>query len=435
MPLGAFRLNTLGATTTPPVVILNRYNNAITSTGDMVISTANPKFGTGAASITSSGTVLSTIPFNSIPDNSDWTVEGWAFYNGSVFSGYRGLVGMPSGGINLRGFGGDGGVIEYYIVDKNGANAVNWNGVTPAYTAGYFHWAVVHANDTFLIYTNGVNRSARGGYSANYNLFGTSTTDNNLAIGGEFTGFQDEIRISKSARYLSNFTPPAAPFVNDANTIALYHMNGVNNTTEFTDDNTPPGSVTSVSFVAQATSTAATITIPATAQVGDIAFLFDTSTSSTNTIPANWTLINRATLAAGQHTNISRKEILPGEAGTSITGLAITSRKVLLVYRPNVIGNPLSITVTGSQATTAAPTNQTLTGEAGPMIAFAVYAKSTSSTPTRGWSVGSPTEYSSVSTSGIYVKALITNSGTPSTTTISMTDAGSNTLQSFRVKF
>ena len=165
MPLGAFRLNTLGATTTPP--ILNRYNNAITTTGDIVISTANPKYGTGAASITSNGTILSTIPSDSIPDNSNWTIEGWAFYNGSNFSGYRGLMGFTSGGISLRGFGGTSGVIEYYIVDKNGANAVNWNGGTPLYSAGYFHWAVVHVSDVFNIYTNGVNQSSRSGYTAN----------------------------------------------------------------------------------------------------------------------------------------------------------------------------------------------------------------------------------------------------------------------------
>jgi hypothetical protein len=94
----------------------------------------------------------------------------------------------------------------------------------------------------------------------------------------------------------------------------------------------------------------------------------------------------------------------------------------------------VTATVTGSQATASTPSSQTLTGEAGPMIAFAAYS-STGAISTRGWSVGSPAEYQAVSTSGIYVKELITNSGTPTTTKISMSDGGTNALQSFRLKF
>jgi outer membrane protein assembly factor BamB len=39
-----------------------------------------------------------------------------------------------------------------------------------------------------------------------------------------FDGLLDEIRISKAARYDSGFTPPAEPFVADADTIALWHL-------------------------------------------------------------------------------------------------------------------------------------------------------------------------------------------------------------------
>lgn len=40
-----------------------------------------------------------------------------------------------------------------------------------------------------------------------------------------YTGLVDEIRISNSIRYQSNFTPPDQPFSNDTNTLALYHFN------------------------------------------------------------------------------------------------------------------------------------------------------------------------------------------------------------------
>lgn len=59
--------------------------------------------------------------------------------------------------------------------------------------------------------------------------------DNYLGIGAEkfdadgvrypsYAGFIDEVRLSTTLRYTANFTPPAQPFVPDANTAALYHF-------------------------------------------------------------------------------------------------------------------------------------------------------------------------------------------------------------------
>ena len=39
-----------------------------------------------------------------------------------------------------------------------------------------------------------------------------------------FHGKIDEVRLSNSVRYASNFTPSTTPFVADANTKALYHL-------------------------------------------------------------------------------------------------------------------------------------------------------------------------------------------------------------------
>ncbi|MFN0152417.1 MAG: LamG-like jellyroll fold domain-containing protein [bacterium] len=39
-----------------------------------------------------------------------------------------------------------------------------------------------------------------------------------------YSGWLDEMRISNSIRYTANFTAPVAPFVADANTVALYHF-------------------------------------------------------------------------------------------------------------------------------------------------------------------------------------------------------------------
>jgi len=434
MPLGSFRLNGL-AKKIASLVYKNRYDYNFVPTVGATISTTSSKYGGASMRLAATTDLLeTTIPHTVIPDNSDWCVEGWVnLDNLGNFSGFRGLFGHTNfGGINIRQFGSNNGVIEYYIVDKNGANPVNWNGGT-INPSSWTHWAVTHRADFFTIWINGVNVSSRGPYTSNYNIFGTSTVSNGLDIGGTFIGYSDEIRVSKVARYSVDFTPPPRAFVNDSATVLLYHMDGTNGTQAFIDDNSAFNTVSTVAHQATATSTASTITIPATAQAGDVAILFDNSTTVTDTIPTNWDSIAKVT-TTGIRQNVSYKILASGEPGTTITGMAGTTRKVMLVYRPNVAASGVAPIVLGSQATTATPTAQSLVGEAGPVITFAVYS-STGAIATRGWSVGSPTEYSSVSTSAIYVKALITNSGTPSTTSITMSDGGTNALQSFRLKF
>ena len=39
-----------------------------------------------------------------------------------------------------------------------------------------------------------------------------------------YSGFIDEVRLSNTIRYGSNFTRPSAPFTSDGNTVALYHF-------------------------------------------------------------------------------------------------------------------------------------------------------------------------------------------------------------------
>ena len=193
-------------------------------------------------------------------------------------------------------------------------------------------------------------------------------------------------------------------------------------------------------LTSEATSTAATIVVPAAAQAGDVAVLFDFSSTTTQTVPSGWTLISSVT-TTGLRTTISYKVLTAFDNGGTITGQALTSRKRMMVFRNVATTTPtITLSTPSAEATTVAPTSQSITGGTAPCIYFACYAKTTSTNPTRGWTGSANTHYevSTVSTSGIYVKYLIYNTGantiTPETVTVTMSDAGSNSLQSFRMQ-
>ena len=48
--------------------------------------------------------------------------------------------------------------------------------------------------------------------------------------GISFTGFVDELRVSRRLRYDADFPPPAAPFATDADTVGLYHFDDAQGT-------------------------------------------------------------------------------------------------------------------------------------------------------------------------------------------------------------
>lgn len=243
MPIGSFKTNFIGKD-----VVRNRYGYPFDPSGKTVISTTTAKFGTSSVSFPGwpNATYLqTTLNHTIIPDNSDWTVEGWWRPGFSNLNGYATLVSLTRFGVSLRGFNTAGSaVIEYYTTDKNNANPVNWNGNVNGTSGTYnnstwYHWAIVHTSNRFDIYGNGTRTSNRLNYTANYNLMGTATTANNCSFGGpsnQYIGYMDEIRISKTARYTtSTFTPPSSAFTHDANTVFLMKFEGVNGSQNFID--------------------------------------------------------------------------------------------------------------------------------------------------------------------------------------------------------
>jgi hypothetical protein len=113
-----------------------------------------------------------------------------------------------------------------------------------------------------------------------------------------------------------------------------------------------------VSFIDSATNAASTVVIPATAQVGDIAFLFNNGNNTTNTTippltnePAGWTKIATVDSSNTTATECFRvkyylKILTSGEPGSTVTAASGTTstRLSVLIFRPSF--NVSTITTT-----------------------------------------------------------------------------------------
>ncbi len=124
---------------------------------------------------------------------------------------------------------------------SRGASKATICGVTNVANGKWVHIAVTrHATSGAMrIFVNGKldrsgtgpvgNISYRNGRPSSY-----PNSDPYLVIGAEkhdtgpgypsYSGYLDEVRLSKSIRYASNFAKPSAPFSADAYTVALYHF-------------------------------------------------------------------------------------------------------------------------------------------------------------------------------------------------------------------
>jgi hypothetical protein len=206
------------------------------------------------------------------------------------------------------------------------------------------------------------------------------------------------------------------------------------------------GSTTYFTYVGAGESTLSTTVIfPAGIQSGDIAFMFDTQASSNTTVPttvtpSGWTNITTAitnsTLQATR-TCLSYKVCAGTESSTSVTGMtagSLRGEKKIVVYRPSSAITAVTPSTITSQATTSAPTNQTLTmatGVTAPFIGFAWYFSSGGIT-TRG-STTTPTREIGLARGWLKTFEANKTGQTFANSTISMADYGTNVLVSFKV--
>jgi hypothetical protein len=210
-----------------------------------------------------------------------------------------------------------------------------------------------------------------------------------------------------------------------------------------------PVSSRTLNFVASATSSATSITLPAGIQAGDIIVLWDKAASLTATpttiIPTGFTsvgnIFNSVASSLGYFTRsiMSYKIANGSEGGSSIAGMSADSfvHKIAMVFRPNFTPSAATPKSVGGEVTVNNPASQTVSASFGtvPLIIFGFYGQTNNAISPRTFS---PSEDGEISNSAVpgstcFAKYKIYNgAAAPANHSVDMDDEGDlNILQSF----
>lgn len=205
----------------------NAGNQAVT------ISNVQSKFG-GTSALFNGSNAYCYFPYS--PDwdfgNGDWTIDYWEYRTANTAAQ---AVICRDAGLSYSGFliGYNAGATLNFYASRDNAS---W-GIASAVSMGpvvlnqWHHFAVVRKGNVFTTYRDGVP------ISQVTSALACGATSDPIYIGyysgNFFPGYIDELRISRCARWTSQFTPPAAPYTGtetvsypDANTLLLLHFDG-----------------------------------------------------------------------------------------------------------------------------------------------------------------------------------------------------------------
>ena len=121
---------------------------------------------------------------------------------------------------------------KLYFSIGNGCNTLNFlrdQTLIPYLTGSWTHIAGVKDGSTIYLYINGILALSEPFVATSTPGSGNITINHHTWSSGSssrLSGFFDELRVSDTVRYTSNFIPPTNEFLNDANTIYLMHFNG-----------------------------------------------------------------------------------------------------------------------------------------------------------------------------------------------------------------
>ena len=189
--------------------------NDLETVGNAQISTAIPaKWGSGSMYFDGTGDYLTNNNYNSVVlpfGSGDFTLEGWVYTSSSANMGIC-QISTTSGGLQASQTNTVALYIFNYVFGAYYAN-IGKNGGTSISSSTWSHFALVRSSGTLKLYVNGTADSTFGSLSDT-----TNYTGGYIAIGGYYNasyllnGYLQDFRITRYARYTTNFTAPTAAF-------------------------------------------------------------------------------------------------------------------------------------------------------------------------------------------------------------------------------
>jgi hypothetical protein len=216
-PLTAITNTSLLLSYTNAAILDNAMMNDLETVGNAQISTSVKKYGTGSIAFDGNGDYLYINPSNNLPflyGSGDFTVEAFIYPTG--VSGYQyicsvwGIVGQSDATYSSWQLRTNSANLE--VVLQSGGTTTAITGSGTSLTANTWqHVAVSRGSNTVKLFINGTQVASQA-YSSTLNspasafVVGVQLSNNNT-----FTGYIDDLRITKGvARYTGNFTPPTS---------------------------------------------------------------------------------------------------------------------------------------------------------------------------------------------------------------------------------
>jgi hypothetical protein len=204
-------------------------------TGNSIISTNQYKFGSSSAYFDGTGDSIRYVSDTLAIGFSDFTIECWVYATAknrdqNIFDQRTATTSqaVPVVYVNTSN------QLTYYVSQairiQSTANSIDIN--------TWYHIAVSRSGTSTKMFINGTQVGSTYTDTNNYSNIplAIGAYNNGSTVLGSWQGYIDEFRVSNTARYTANFTPPTEPFTNDDNTVLLLHFEGTNGSREFFDD-------------------------------------------------------------------------------------------------------------------------------------------------------------------------------------------------------
>ena len=179
-------------------------NHAITVIGSPTISTAQSKFGAGSLSVTSGNYLrINSTSTLDMSGKKPFTFECWVYMTNTVGGG--GILSARDTPVYTNI------VVKASFTLIGNAYLNNWSSISATLPLNqWVHVALVLDGTNIKEYINGVQTGSSLAHPS------WPSSNNFLLIGHDFdggiTGYINDLRISDSAVYTANFTPPTSPF-------------------------------------------------------------------------------------------------------------------------------------------------------------------------------------------------------------------------------